>query len=337
MGLKRVTIALVSITFLLLFAVACLPQVAMDFLFPLSAGFHAIFRTISSRMCGCFSLVGIIFTMQTRLYGASRQIFSLAKMGLWPRILSRSVDSVEIPLLGMGFSAVFGFLLLVGLVLLHPHSEGGGDLAAESSEFVREFLFSLMAVSAEISYLGSIAAFLRLRFKFPQLQRETKYFFGNLGASLCFIFFAFFLILHIMFSSSVPGILGFLGVWMVLNFAYRKLVGTSSAHKVSPAERLAKCAAMTAGQMLHSKLGVQYLLIHCQKEYNAEIVECWKVNLRREEKTRRAAENLDIVCSDFFNFLSPYGTLSSLIYFLLLFYFLAGYRKRTAEAKSVEL
>jgi ethanolamine permease len=150
-------------------------------------------------LVGLGGILGLVATLFSLIYSASRQIFALARDGYLPAILGRTNRR------GSPDAA----LLLVGAI-------GIGTSAVSPDKILLGVVLSLSAC-----YVVLLAAFIRLRITRPDLPRPFRAWGGTATATVCLLLACALFVACFQVDRAVLAGLGLLGAVMALNYVLR--------------------------------------------------------------------------------------------------------------------
>ncbi len=120
------------------------------------------------------ALLGLVASFHAIIYAYGRRIYSLSRAGYFPRALSLTHSKTKTPLAALLAGAVIGYA--VALLI-----EFGGDWFGEGVP-VGAALLNMAVFGAVIAYVLQMAAFVRLRSRFPRIERPHVSPLGSAGA-----------------------------------------------------------------------------------------------------------------------------------------------------------
>ena len=152
------------------------------------------FRTIFGGGAGASALAlaavaGLVASFHTIIYAYGRNIYSLSRSGYFPKWLSITLPGRKTPHAALIAGAVIGY----GAALLIEF----GDAWIGANVRVGAVLLNMAVFGAVIAYIMQMIAFVRLRIRFPAIERPYVSPLGNAGAvaaaviafaTLCFLF-----------------------------------------------------------------------------------------------------------------------------------------------------
>ena len=157
---------------------------------PLFLAFTTIFGDgVSASVLALVAVAGLVASFHTIIYAYGRNIYSLSRSGYFPQWLSVTLPKRQTPHVALIAGAVVGYC--VALLI-----EFGDDwFGAEAP--VGAVLLNMAVFGAVIAYIMQMVAFVRLRQRFPTIDRPYVSPLGNVGAvvagaiafaTLCFLF-----------------------------------------------------------------------------------------------------------------------------------------------------
>ena len=206
---------------------------------PLLDGFRVIFGESEniSNVLGLAAVAGIIASFHTIIYAYGRNIYSLSRAGYYPHWLSVTHGRRQTPYVALVAGAVIGY----GLALLFDQATKnewlGGNLSAA--------LLSMAVGGAVVSYFLQMVAFIRLRQRFPNIDRPYRSPVGIPGAAIGAVIALVSLAALFWRDDYRPGVVG-VAIFYVLALLYFSLSGRNKL-VLSPEEEF----ALTRGQHGH--------------------------------------------------------------------------------------
>jgi ethanolamine permease len=139
---------------------------------PLLLGFQGIFGAgvVNVALIVALLLSGQIAAFHSVTYAYGRTIFSLARAGYLPRLLSRTHRTRKTP----HYALIAGSLIGYGVAVLARLGPATYTLDA--------VLLNMSVFAAVISYISQMTSFLLLRRNYPELERPYRSPFGSTGA-----------------------------------------------------------------------------------------------------------------------------------------------------------
>jgi ethanolamine permease len=196
---------------------------------PILDGFRAIFGTNAAGALALAAVVGLVASFHAIIFASGRQIYSLSRAGYFPHFLSVTHGEHKTPNIALIAGAALG--LAVMLVVWFAM---GGERAGS---FIGGVLLNMAVFGAMFSYLLQGLTFIRLRRRFPKIERPYRSPLGVLGASLTVII----ALVTIGFQLADPvyrtGVIG-VAIWYALAILYFAIHGRKGL-VLSPEEEFA--------------------------------------------------------------------------------------------------
>lgn len=195
---------------------------------PLLDGFRTLYGSEIAKVLSLFAVIGLIASFHTIIFAYGRQIYSLSRAGYFPEFLSVTHGSRKTPHVALITGAVMGLAVL--LTTWAVAGEAGGA-------FIGGTLLNMAVFGAMFSYMMQALSFIRLRSKFPHIERPYRSPLGVVGAGLTFVIAAvtvYFQLLDPIYQKGVYGA----AIWYALGISYFALFGR---HRLvlSPEEKFA--------------------------------------------------------------------------------------------------
>jgi ethanolamine permease len=143
---------------------------------PILDGFRAIVGTNAAGALALAAVIGLVASFHAITFASGRQIYSLSRAGYFPHFLSVTHGKYKTPNVALMAGAALG--LAVMLVVWFAM---GGERAGS---FIGGVLLNMAVFGAMFSYLLQGLTFIRLRRRFPQIERPYRSPLGVFGASL---------------------------------------------------------------------------------------------------------------------------------------------------------
>lgn len=140
---------------------------------PLLDGYKILFGSNIAKLLALVAAIGLVASFHTIIFAFGRQIYSLARAGYFPSVLSVTHRKRKTPHVALITGSIIGFTVLF---ITHYLS---GD---KSEVFVGGALLNIAVFSAMLSYILQCGSFILLRKKRPNLERPYKSPLGNIGA-----------------------------------------------------------------------------------------------------------------------------------------------------------
>jgi ethanolamine permease len=196
---------------------------------PILDGFRAIYGTGWAKILALFAVLGLVASFHAIIFAYGRQIYSLSRAGYFPHFLSVTHGEHKTPNTALIAGSLVGFVVM----LVVWFAQGGENAGA----FIGGVLLNMAVFGAMFSYLLQGLTFLRLRSRFPNIERPYRSPFGVVGASLTVII----AIVTIYFQLTDPvyrtGIIG-VAIWYIIAILYFAAYGRNTL-VFSPEEEFA--------------------------------------------------------------------------------------------------
>ena len=184
---------------------------------PLFLAFRAIFGDgIGASVLALAAVAGLVASFHTIIYAYGRNIYSLSRSGYFPQWLSVTLPRRRTPYAALIAGAVIGYC--VALLIEFGDDWFGADAP------VGAVLLNMAVFGAVIAYVMQMIAFIRLRQRFPNIERPYVSPLGSAGAALAAII-AFvtlcFLFLNPDYRMGVYGC----ALWFAAGLLYFALIG----------------------------------------------------------------------------------------------------------------
>ncbi len=157
---------------------------------PLLLAFETIFGSnVGASLLALVAVAGLVASFHTIIYAYGRNIYSLSRSGYFPKWLSVTLPNRKTPYAALIAGAVVGYCVALLIEF------GEGWLGADAP--VGAALLNMAVFGAVIAYVMQMIAFVRLRSRFPAIERPYVSPLGNAGAiaaaviafaTLCFLF-----------------------------------------------------------------------------------------------------------------------------------------------------
>ncbi|MET0385248.1 MAG: amino acid permease [Polyangiales bacterium] len=183
---------------------------------PLLDGFRTLYGTSAARLLSLCAVIGLIASFHTIIFAYSRQIYSLARAGYYPPLLSLTHGVRKTPYAALVAGSGAGLAVLVAVWLARGPEQGGVVIGGS--------LLNMAVFGAMISYTFQGVSFIVLRVKQPQLPRPYRSPLGIPGALLTIVIALWTMTYQLRDPAYVQGVYGAL-VWYTLGIAYYLLIG----------------------------------------------------------------------------------------------------------------
>ena len=142
---------------------------------PLFLAFATIFgQGIGASVLALVAVAGLVASFHTIIYAYGRNIYSLSRSGYFPQWLSLTLSKRKTPHVALIGGAVIGYYFAQLIEF------GEGWLGKEAP--VGAVLLNMAVFGAVIAYIMQMIAFVRLRKRFPSIERPYVSPLGNAGA-----------------------------------------------------------------------------------------------------------------------------------------------------------
>ena len=184
---------------------------------PLFLAFRAIFGDgIGASVLSLAAVAGLVASFHTIIYAYGRNIYSLSRSGYFPQWLSVTLPRRRTPYAALIAGAIIGYC--VALLIEFGDDWFGADAP------VGAVLLNMAVFGAVIAYVMQMIAFIRLRQRFPNIERPYLSPLGIAGAAIAAII-AFatlcFLFLNPDYRMGVYGC----AAWFAAGLLYFALIG----------------------------------------------------------------------------------------------------------------
>ncbi len=199
---------------------------------PLFLGLRTIFgNNATARLLALIGCTGLLASFHAIIFAYGRQIYSLSRAGYFPTWLSVTHGRRQTPDRALIAGSLLGF---VAALLIY--------LTGEKS-LIGATLLNMAVFGAVIAYIFQMVSFIRLRLRFPLLDRPYRSPLGIPGALLGMSIAAATLVTLFLNSDYRPGLLG-AAVWFVLGIVWFALGGRQRL-VLAPEEKFAEEARAT--------------------------------------------------------------------------------------------
>ena len=197
---------------------------------PLFDAFKTIFGDgIGAVALSLAAVAGLVASFHAIIYAYGRNLYSLSRAGYLPKGLSLTLGGRQTPHLALLAGAVIGY----GIALLI----GFGQDWFGPSVPVAAVLLNMAVFGAVISYVLQMAAFIRLRQRFPAMERPYVSPLGIAGAAIAGIIALLVLVFSLLNADYRMGLYG-CALWFAAGLLYFALKGRRQLVK-SPEEEFA--------------------------------------------------------------------------------------------------
>ena len=196
---------------------------------PILDGFRAIFGLEVAKPLALAAVTGLVASFHAIIFGYGRQIYSLSRAGYFPHFLSVTHGTHKTP----NVALIAGGLVGLGVMLVVWFAMGG----EAAGSFIGGVLLNMAVFGAMFSYLLQGLTFIKLRRRFPDIERPYRSPLGVAGAALTVII----ALVTIGFQLADPlyrtGVIG-VAIWYALTIVYFAVHGRKSL-VFSPEEEFA--------------------------------------------------------------------------------------------------
>lgn len=196
---------------------------------PLLDGFRALYGAEAAELLSLLALVGLIASFHTIIYAMGRQVYSLSRAGYFPRALSVTSGTHQVPHLALIAGAVMGLGVMVAILLIKGEDSGA---------FIGAALLNMAVFGAMISYFMQGLSFLVLRRRMPHIARPFVSPLGNLGGILVMVISVITLFMQLQDPVYRQGVYC-AAAWYIVGLLYFALIGRKKLVK-SPEEEFAE-------------------------------------------------------------------------------------------------
>ena len=197
---------------------------------PLFDAFKTIFGDgIGAVALSLAAVAGLVASFHAIIYAYGRNLYSLSRAGYLPKGLSLTLRGRQTPHLALLAGAVIGY----GLALLIAFGQEWFGPTVP----VAAVLLNMAVFGAVISYVLQMAAFIRLRQRFPQMERPYVSPLGIVGAAVAGIIALLVLVFSLLNADYRMGLYG-CALWFAAGLLYFALKGRRQLVK-SPEEEFA--------------------------------------------------------------------------------------------------
>jgi ethanolamine permease len=178
---------------------------------PLLDGFRTIYGGGIAKLVALFAVVGLVASFHTIIFAYGRQIYSLARAGYYPPLLSLTHGTRKTPYMGL----ITGALIGLGVLLTIWYTRG----ETQGSAVIGGTLLNMAVFGAMISYALQAMSFILLRLKMPDIERPYRSPFGIAGAAVTIGIALFTLYYQLQDEAYLKGVYAALA-WYVAGLAY---------------------------------------------------------------------------------------------------------------------
>ncbi|MEO3432874.1 amino acid permease [Inquilinus sp. CAU 1745] len=196
---------------------------------PLLDGFRTIYGADIAKLLALAAVIGLIASFHTIIFAYGRQIYSLSRAGYFPHVLSVTHGTRKTPHIALITGAVMGFTVMM-IIWIVRGSEAGSALIGGT-------LLNMAVFGAMLSYIMQAASFIRLRTRYPHIERPYRSPLGIPGAVVTIVIAAVTIYYQLQDPVYRNGVYG-AAIWYAAGVAYFAIAGR---HKLvlSPEEEFA--------------------------------------------------------------------------------------------------
>ncbi len=193
---------------------------------PLLDGFRVTLPELAEFLAIC-ALVGLIASVHTIIYAMGRQVYSLSRAGYFPRGLSVTHGTHQVPHKALLIGAVVGFVVM--MVIFFVREDSGAIIGGT--------LLNMAVFGAMISYFMQGLSFVVLRKRLPHIPRPYVSPLGEAGGYIVMVISAVTLFMQLQDPVYRNGVY-FAAAWYAICIVYFAVIGR---HKLvySPEEEFA--------------------------------------------------------------------------------------------------
>lgn len=196
---------------------------------PVLDGFKAIYGERIAKGLAIVAVLGLVASFHSIIYAFGRQIYSLSRAGYFPTFLSITHGTRKTPHVALFSGAIVGLVVML-VVWFTVGAERRGA-------FIGGTLLNMAVFGAMFSYIMQGLSYIRLRQRFPDMERPYESPLGTTGAVLTIVIAAITVYFQLQDPVFRTGVLG-VAIWFAIGIAYFAVVGR---HKLilSPEEEFA--------------------------------------------------------------------------------------------------
>lgn len=143
---------------------------------PLLDGFRVIYGTDIAKLLSLFAVIGLVASFHTIIFAFGRQIYSLARAGYYPAVMSLTHGSRKTPHIALLAGAAIGLAVIMTVWFTLGAERGSSVIGAT--------LLNMAVFGAMISYALQGLSFILLRKNMPRIERPYRSPLGVPGAAL---------------------------------------------------------------------------------------------------------------------------------------------------------
>ena len=194
---------------------------------PLLLGFRTIFGPFAfAKALALFACTGLAASFHSIIYAYGRQIYSLSRAGYFPTWLSVTSGKRQTPERALIAGSLLGYGVALAIYFAGQKSPTGA------------VLLNMAVFGAVIAYILQMVSFLRLRARFPKLERPYRSPLGVAGAMAAILIAAVTLGTLFLNPDYRFGVVG-AAIWFLLGILYFQFVGRRNL-VLAPEEKFAR-------------------------------------------------------------------------------------------------
>jgi len=196
---------------------------------PILDGFRAIFAKNAAGALSLAAVIGLIASFHAIIFASGRQIYSLSRAGYFPHFLSLTHGKHKTPNVALITAALVGLAVMIVVWFTM-----GGE---QAGAFIGGVLLNMAVFGAMFSYLLQALTFIRLRRRFPKIERPYRSPLGVAGAALTVVIALVTLGFQLADPLYRTGVIG-VALWYALAILYFAAYGRKTL-VLSPEEEFA--------------------------------------------------------------------------------------------------
>jgi ethanolamine permease len=196
---------------------------------PVLDGFKAIYGTGIAKVLALVAVLGLVASFHAIIYAFGRQIYSLSRAGYFPTFLSLTHGTRKTPHVALLAGSIVGLAVMLAVWFTVGEEKRGA--------FIGGTLLNMAVFGAMFSYVMQGVSFIRLRQRFPAMERPYRSPFGIPGAALTVVIASVTIYFQLQDPVFRGGVLG-VAIWFAVCIAY---FAASGRHRLvlSPEEEFA--------------------------------------------------------------------------------------------------
>jgi ethanolamine permease len=183
---------------------------------PLLDGFRAIYGEGVAKLLSLVAVVGLVASFHTIIFAKGRQIYSLSRAGYFPPGLSVTHGSRKTPHFAMMLASLVALAVMFALWFVLGADRGAAVIGGT--------LLNMAVFGAMFSYVMQALSFIRLRTRYPNMERPYRSPLGIPGA-LATLAIALVTLYFQLTDPVYRGGVFWVAVWFAVGVAYFALVG----------------------------------------------------------------------------------------------------------------